>query len=82
MDRNKKIIRTSIIGVIANVLLAAFKILPHRTRWFCRTLPLLTFQRQQCGRDGSARSLEIAAFPEDTLCQGSWMGAYGWMYVV
>lgn len=31
---------------------------PHRFRWFGRTLPPLAFQRQQCGGDGSARSLE------------------------
>ena len=32
---------------------------PHRFRWFGRTLPPLAFQRQQCGGDGSARSLEV-----------------------
>ncbi len=35
------------------------RLFPHRSRWFGRTLPLLAFQRQQCGGDGSARSLEV-----------------------
>lgn len=55
---------------------------PHRSRWFGRTLPLLAFQRQQCGGDGSARSLEVPLVPQDSCCQGTRMGAYRRMYVV